>query len=121
MSSCGFNAFEDYYGGKLKGWTSALYMPRIATVYGSDPKRMPFDFHEVLAAIAPRPLLVNAPLHDANFAVEGVRKCEQAAGIVYTHLNKRKEFKVLYPDAEHDFPGSHSSGNLRMACGQTNI
>ena len=104
MSSCGFNAFEDYYGGNLKGWTSDRYMPRIATVYGSDPRRMPFDFHEVLAAIAPRPLLVNAPLHDANFAVEGVRKCEAAARVAYTQLNQRDAFTVLYPDAEHDFP-----------------
>ena len=104
MSSCGFNAFEDYYGGKLKGWTQPLYMPRIASVYGSDPKRLPFDFPEVLAAIAPRPLLVNAPLRDANFAVEGVRKCETAAQTVYLRLNRRDELTVLYPDAEHDFP-----------------
>lgn len=104
MSSCGFNAFEDYYGGNLKGWTSDRYMPRIATVYGSDPQRMPFDFPEVLAAIAPRPLLVNAPLRDANFAVAGVRKCENAARIVYLHLNKREAMTFLYPDAEHDFP-----------------
>lgn len=104
MSSCGFNAFEDYYGGNLKGWTSDRYMPRIATNYASDPKRVPFNFHEVLAAIAPRPLLVNAPLHDANFAVEGVRKCEAAARQVYAILNKPDELTVLYPDAEHDFP-----------------
>lgn len=104
MSSCGFNAFEDYYGGNLKGWTSDRYMPRIASVYGSDPKRMPFDFPEVLAAIAPRPLLVNAPLHDANFAVVGVRKCETAVQAVYLRLNKPNELTVLYPDAEHDFP-----------------
>ncbi len=67
MSSCGFNAFEDYYGGNLKGWTQRPLPCRgIATIYGSDPKRMPFDFPEVLVAIAPRPLLVNAPLHDAT-------------------------------------------------------
>lgn len=104
MSSCGFNAFEDYYGGNLKGWTSDRYMPRIAALYNSDPKRMPFDFHEVLAAIAPRPLLVNAPLQDANFAVAGVRKCESSVSAIYAQLNKIDELRVLYPDAEHDFP-----------------
>ncbi len=104
MSSCGFNAFEDYYGGKLKGWTSDRYMPRIASQFGSDPKRMPFDFHEVLAAIAPRPVLVNAPLHDANFAVAGVRKCEEAVRPLYERFGKAEAFTVLYPDAEHDFP-----------------
>lgn len=104
MSSCGFNAFEDYYGGNLKGWTSDRYMPRIASQYGSDPKRMPFDFPEVLAAIAPRPLFVNAPLHDSNFAVAGVRKCQAAVEPVYQLLGMGDAVAFVYPDAEHDFP-----------------
>lgn len=104
VTSCGFNAFEDYYGGNLKGWTSDRYMPRIASEYGSDPARMPFDFPEVLAAIAPRPLFVNAPLNDANFAVVGVRKCQQAVEPVYKLLGKSDAVTFVYPDAEHDFP-----------------
>jgi dienelactone hydrolase len=104
VTSCGFNAFEDYYGGNLKGWTSDRYMPRIASEYGSDPARMPFDFPEVLAAIAPRPLFVNAPLRDANFAVVGVRKCQAAVEPVYQLLGKRDAVTFVYPDAEHDFP-----------------
>lgn len=105
VSSCGFNAFEDYYGGNLKGWTSDRYMPRIASRYGSDPKRMPFDFPEVLLAIAPRPIFVNAPIDDANFAVTGVRKCEAAIAPVYTLLGKNDDsLSFNYPDAEHDFP-----------------
>ncbi len=104
MSSCGFNAFEDYYEGNLKGWTSDRYMPRIASQFNSDPRKMPFDFPEVLAAIAPRPLLVSAPLHDANFAVVGVRKCDTAVKPVYELLGKPDNVKFLYPDCDHDFP-----------------
>ena len=104
MSSCGFNAFEDYYGGNLKGWTSDRYMPRIQTQYNNDPKRMPFDFPEVLAAIAPRPLFVNAPLKDANFAVAGVRKCQTAVEPIYKLLGRADAVTFVYPDAEHDFP-----------------
>lgn len=104
VTSCGFNAFEDYYAGNLKGWTSDRYMPRIAHVYGSDPRRMPFDFPEVLAAIAPRPLFVNAPLHDANFEVTGVRKCQAAVEPVYQLLGKSGNVRFEYPAAEHDFP-----------------
>ena len=104
MSSCGFNTFEDYYGGNLKGWTSDRYMPRIQSEYGSDPKRMPFDFPEVLAAIAPRPLFVNAPLRDSNFAVAGVRKCQNAIEPVYKMLGHGDAVTFVYPDAEHDFP-----------------
>ena len=52
VSSCGFCSFAKYYGGNLKGWTSNRYMPRIASEYVTDPGRVPFDFTEVLAAIA---------------------------------------------------------------------
>lgn len=104
ISSCGFNAFEDYYGGDLSGWTSSRYMPRIATVYQSAVSKMPFDFPEVLAAIAPRPLFVNAPLRDANFAVTGVRKCQASVEPLYSLLNAEPNCTFVYPDAEHDFP-----------------
>ncbi|MCA9191980.1 MAG: alpha/beta fold hydrolase [Planctomycetales bacterium] len=104
VSSCGFNAFEDYYGGNLKGWTSDRYMPRIASVYDSQPEDMPFDFPEVLAAIVPRPLFVNAPIHDENFAVEGVRKCESSVAPLYQLLNNAEAAHFAYPDYAHDFP-----------------
>ncbi len=104
VTSCGFNAFEDYYGGDLKGWTSDRYMPRIRDLYDSDPRKMPFDFHEIVAAIAPRPLFVNAPLQDSNFAVVGVRKAVEAAGAVYKFRGAEQNLRVVYPDAEHDFP-----------------
>lgn len=104
ITSCGFNAFADYYGGDLKGWSSDRYMPRIASEYGSDAAQMPFDFPEVLAAIAPRPLFVNAPLHDENFAVEGVRKCEAALRPLLKLLGKSAATRFVYPDEQHDFP-----------------
>jgi hypothetical protein len=67
-------------------------------VYGKSPDRMPFDFKDVLAAIAPRPVFVNAPLKDANFEWTGVDDAvrdAQPAGAKVT---------VVHPDATHDFP-----------------
>ena len=61
VSSCGFNSFARYYGGNLAGWSHNGYMPRIASEYGKDPKRMPFDFTEIVAALAPRPFFIIAP------------------------------------------------------------
>jgi predicted dienelactone hydrolase len=104
VTSCGFNAFHDYYKGDLKGWTSDRYMPRIRDLYGNDPNKMPFDFPEVLAAIAPRAVYVSAPLHDSNFEVSGVRKCITAAQPVYELLGGKDKLVVEYPDCEHDFP-----------------
>lgn len=106
VSSCGFTAFEDYYGGDLTGWTSDRYMPRIRDRFGSDPKRMPFDFHELIAALAPRAVFVNAPLHDDNFPVVGVKKVMAAAGKVYELHDVANRLTVVYPDCGHDFPES---------------
>src|SRR6266850_4298890 len=75
VSNCGFTSFPKYYGGKLKGWTSDRYMPRIASVYNNDPKKVPFDFPELIGAIAPRPFLAIAPVRDGNFEVSGVDDC----------------------------------------------
>ena len=91
VTSCGFNAFEDYYEGDLRGWASDRYMPAIRERHECDPQRMPFDFHEVLAAMAPRPVFVNAPLH---------------ASQVYGFLQAGSRLRVEYPDAAHDFPES---------------
>lgn len=105
VSSCGFTSFAKYYGGNLAGWSQRKYMPRIATRYGNNPARMPFDFSGVLAALAPRPLFINAPLHDANFNVSGVRDCVAAARAVYGHVfGDSNRIVVVHPNAEHSFP-----------------
>ncbi len=105
VTSCGFNTFAKYYGGKLAGWSSKYYMPRIKTVYGDDPARVPFDFPEVLGALAPRPVFINAPLHDSNFEVSGVCDCVEAAQPLYRDVFKAGgKLVVEYPDAGHTFP-----------------
>ena len=104
VSSCGFTAFADYYKGNLAGWTSDRYMPRIRDVHENDPAKMPFDFHELVGALAPRPFFVNAPIGDSNFDVSGVKKVIAAAGEVYEARKARKKLVAVYPDSAHDFP-----------------
>jgi hypothetical protein len=104
VTSCGFTAFHDYYKGDLKGWTSDRYMPRIRDVYENNPDKMPFDFPEVLAAIAPRGIYVAAPEMDSNFEVSGVRKCIAAAQPVFDLLGGKDQLVVEHPNCGHDFP-----------------
>lgn len=103
VASCGFTAFSHYEGGDLTGWTSARYMPRIRTHFPT-PAQMPFDFDDVLAAIAPRPVFVCAPLHDTNFAVAGVRETIARVAPHYRRLGAAERLQAVYPDAGHDFP-----------------
>jgi dienelactone hydrolase len=104
VSSCGFNAFPRYYGGNIAGWSHGGYMPRLRSKYGLDLAAVPFDFPELIAALAPRSVFVNAPKRDENFEVEGVRTCLEAAAPVYRLLGHPERLRAVYPEAEHTFP-----------------
>ena len=104
VTSCGWTPFGDYYNGKIAGWTSDRYMPRLRDVYQLDPKQVPFDFQEIVAAIAPRWFLSSSPVRDDNFAVAGVKKAVAAAQPVFELLGAPERLKVIYPDCAHDFP-----------------
>lgn len=104
VTSSGFDSFADYMRGDLSGWCQTRYMPRIATVYAKDPKRLPFDFPEVLAAIAPRHLYIHAPQNDSNFRLESVKRCVAAAAAVYHLLGADERLVAVYPPGGHGFP-----------------
>ena len=104
VSSCGWTPFGDYYGGKIAGWTSDRYMPRLRDAYHLDAKQVPFDFAEVVAAIAPRWFFSSSPVKDDNFAVAGVKKAAAAAQPVYDLLSSGERLQVRYPECGHDFP-----------------
>ena len=104
VTSCGFTAFHHYYGGRLRGWTSSTYMPRIRTLYQNDPDRVPFDFYEIVGALAPRGIFANAPIGDGNFEVTGVNKVMSEAVSIYELFNRTDRMTVYYPNAGHDFP-----------------
>ncbi|MBP85926.1 MAG: pectic acid lyase [Planctomycetaceae bacterium] len=90
-SSCGFDSYLDYYDGAErvwyfgKGWCQIRYMPRLSD-YRGKLEEIPYDFHELLGALAPRPLFVNAPLHDSNFRWKSVDQCAAAEALVYGQL-----------------------------------
>ena len=101
VASCAFSAFHD---DDLPSWSGDRTMPRIRDVYGNDPDRMPFDFHEVVAALAPRPFFLNAPIHDRDFDVVGVKKVLNHATGVYELLTAGDQMTAVFPNAPHDFP-----------------
>jgi acetyl esterase/lipase len=104
VSSCGFCSFARYMKGDLTGWSHDGYMPRIRTAYDRDPKKMPFEFADVIAAIAPRPFFANAPLNDSNFDVQGVRDCMAATTPIYEQFHAADKLRAFYPGAAHEFP-----------------
>jgi len=100
VSCCGFTSFHK---DDVPSWTGERYMPRIASVYKNDAKKLPFDFTDVVISFAPRAFLAVAPLRDSDFAVDGVRDVFKAARPVFDRLKVGGELQARYPDSVHDF------------------
>jgi len=109
VSSCGFDSYLDYYGGDPKnwelgrGWCQERYLPKLAE-YRGRLAEIPFDFHEHLGALSPRPVFINAPLADSNFQWRSVDEVASAASAVYRLYRAEENLTVEHPDCGHDFP-----------------
>lgn len=109
VSSCGLDSYLDYYDGKPenwdhgRGWCQDRYMARLAQ-YKGRLAEIPFDFHELIGALAPRPVFINAPIRDSNFRWQSVDRVVRAAREVYALHGAADRLVVDHPDCEHDFP-----------------
>ena len=109
VSSCGFDSFLDYRSERPEvwdrgqGWTQERYMPALAQ-YKGRLAEIPFDFQELVAALAPRAFLAVSPIGDTNFKWKSVDKVLAAALPVFElHLTPER-LAVEHPDCAHDFP-----------------
>ncbi len=103
VSSCGFDSYVDYKDGNIAGWCQERYMPRLAD-YKDRLTEIPFDFHEMIAALAPRVCFINAPTGDTNFKFRSVDEVVKAASQIYKLYGAEKNLWVEHPDCGHDFP-----------------
>jgi dienelactone hydrolase len=109
VSSCGLDSFLDYYGGNEKnwhpekGWCQTRYMPKLAD-YRGRLADIPFDFHELIGALAPRHVLIIAPKEDHNFQAASVDRVAAAARPVFKLHGHPDRLRVEHPDGGHDFP-----------------
>lgn len=101
VSSCGLDSYRDYYDGNIKGWTSERYMPKLLDYPLAE---IPFDFHEMIGALAPRACFISAPLSDTNFKWRSVDDIFKAALPVYQLHRAADKLRVIHPDCGHAFP-----------------
>lgn len=109
VSSCGLDSYLDYYNGDEKnwmperGWCQTRYMLKLAN-YKGRLKDIPFDFHEMIGALAPRHVFIVAPLKDSNFKHDSVDRIAAAAKPIFKLHGHEDRLRVTHPDAPHDFP-----------------
>jgi dienelactone hydrolase len=101
VSSCGFTTFRK---DDMPSWSGPRYMPHIASLFGNDVKKVPFDFQEIVASFAPRPFLACAAEKDDDFDVNGVRDVMQAALPIYKLYDAPANLQAYYMPGKHAFP-----------------
>lgn len=119
VSSCGLDSFLDYYGGDPqvwkpeRGWCQLRYMPAL-TNYAGRLAEIPFDFHELIGALAPRVCFLSAPLGDTNFKWRSVDEIAKAARPIYQLYGVPQNLQMAHPDCGHLFPAEMREKAYRL-------
>ncbi|MBN2329969.1 MAG: alpha/beta fold hydrolase, partial [Candidatus Omnitrophica bacterium] len=82
-------------GGGIARWTHWLpLIPRLGAFAGQE-RRIPYDYHEVLGLIAPRPVLVVNLTLDLQAHAGDVLSCVEKAGQVYSIFGAEKNLQWM--------------------------
>jgi len=92
-------------------------LPRLGFFVGQE-KRIPFDFHEILAAVAPRPLLIVAPELDRDAHFPDVKAAVSRAGTVYRLYQAGKALGFSGPKDYNRFSGARQQEVLEWLAAQ---
>ncbi len=76
--------------------------------YNNQDASMPFDQHELIALIAPRPVYVGSASKDANADPEGEFESARLAGPVFKLLGKQPLQADRFPEVDHPVEGDVS-------------
>jgi dienelactone hydrolase len=72
-------------------------LPRLG-FFVKNETRIPYDFHEILASIAPRPLLIVAPSWDQYASLSDIRHCMNQVEKVYDLFKGRDKVELYVPE-----------------------
>lgn len=107
-STCGFGSMRlDVHGNQTEGIKRYSHLrptiPRLGLFLGNE-KRIPYDFHEVLALIAPRPVFILAPKLDQDWFHEDVEICYREAAKIFDLYGKRENIVLSSPNDFNRYP-----------------
>jgi len=124
-STCGFGSMRlDAHGQETEGLLRYSHLrptlPRLGFFVGHE-EHLPYDYHDLLALIAPRPVFVLAPLLDQDWFHEDVRACCEAAQPVFALLGAPQGITLAAPNDFNRYPPKYQdmvNDWLRTAIGQ---
>lgn len=101
ISVCGFTPMRLNKPGKT---AEGIYvyshlnglLPRLG-FFAKNESHIPYDFHEILAAIAPRPLLIVAPTWDQYASFPDVKDCVEEVRKVYDLYHQKDNLELYAP------------------------
>jgi len=107
VSVCGFTPMRLNTPGKT---AEGIYeyshlhglMPRLG-FFAKNETRIPFDFHEILASIAPRPLLIVAPTWDQYASFSDIQNCMNEVKKVYDLYKLKDNVEIFAPEDYNRF------------------
>lgn len=107
ISVCGFTPMRlDTQGKTAEGIYRYSHLhgllPRLGFFIGEE-SRIPYDFHELLACVAPRPVLVIAPTWDQYADIKDIRKCINEVKEVYGLFKVKNNLEFLAPEDYNRF------------------
>lgn len=103
------------FGSLRKGNAATEGIMHYAALHGLLPRlgffetaedRIPVDFDEVLACIAPRSLLIIAPTRDRDHPIESVRQMVAPASLIYRQQQAADKIRFEQPDTFNHFDDS---------------
>lgn len=112
-ATCGFGSMRrDTHGNQTEGIKRYSHLrptiPRLGLFLGNE-KRIPYDFHEVLALIAPRRVYILAPKLDQDWVFEDVAACYHEAVKVFALYGKRNNIVLNSPNDFNRYPPEYQS------------
>lgn len=72
------------------------FIPRLG-LYADRPQDVPVDFSEIIAAAAPKPMLIIAPTLDRHTSIPDLKEALRPVSNVYKMHGKEDQFQVTYP------------------------
>jgi pimeloyl-ACP methyl ester carboxylesterase len=107
VSVCGFTPMR--LNGSQEG-RGGIYI--YSHLHGLAPKlgffvdyedRIPYDYHEIIAAIAPRPVLITAPTWDRYADFNDVKNCVEQVRGIYDLLGAGDKLELFAPEEYNQF------------------